>query len=265
MSKPNLAEAINLAIGSGQTLLGFEDSNGNVPNFKYRAQSAITLSVTPSTSDIPDDDSPSAENLLTVQNGTVRGGSLIIKDWTEEMEAAFLLGTASTHSQASTPVVDQPQTASLGSYLYLGRSASNPTGDKNVSSVVVTDSTGVTTYVAGTDYVTSAEDLKKGRIWIPATGSSISEGESLLVDYTPAAESRSRVASGGLTAKTAWLIFDSDYSNGDAEEIVIPKVKLIPAGEITLKDRENPRAMQFDLKIETRTGYEQVYIDREAA
>ena len=265
MAKPNLADDLNLVIGSGQVLIGFEDSNGDVPNYKYRAQSAISLSVTPETADIPDDDTPSAEVLTTVQNQTSRGGSLTIKDWTDEMAAAFLLGSAGSYTQSSTPVVDESHTASLGSYIYVGRSSSNPAGAKNIGSVVVTDSTGTTTYSAGTDYVTSATDLAKGRIWIPASGSSISEGDDILVDYTPAAETRSRVSSGSASAQPCWIIFESDYANGDAEEINIPKAKLIPTGELTLKDRENPRAMQFDIRIETRTGYEQVYIDGEAA
>lgn len=263
MAKPNLAEPLNLVIGSGQVLIGFEDGNGNVTSFKYRAQSALTLNVAPETADIPDDDTPSAEVLLVVQNQTTRGGSLTIKDWTEEMAAAYFLGTTETVTQAATPVVDEAGVAALGAYIYFGKAAGNGGGAKNVSAVSITDASDIA-FSAGTDYVMTAEDLKKGRAWIPLT-STMTEGEALKIDYTPAAETRNRVKSGSLPAKGAWLIFESDYSNGDAEEVNLPKVKLIPTGEVTLKDRENPRAMQFDLKIETRTGYEQVYIDDEAA
>lgn len=261
MAKPQLSNPLNIVIGSGQVLLGFENASGDVDNFSYKAQSSITINVSANTVDVPDEDSPTAETIVSVADAVTRGGQLTIKDWDDELKAAFLLGSASTFSQAATPVVDEACVLKVGSYVYFGKSASNPTGAKNVSAVVITTSDGLTTYAEGTDYLLEAD---KGRAFILPTFTG-TDGEAGLADYTPAAETRNRVASGGLTAKTAWLIFDSDYSNGKAENIEAPKVKLIPNGDITLKDRQNPRAMVFDLKFETRAGYPQLIIDGAAS
>lgn len=265
MAKPNLAKPLNIVTGSGQVLLGFEDADGDVPYFEYQAQSQLTLTTEAGTSDIPDDDTPSAENILTIQNATTRSGTLTIKNWTDELKAAYVLGTVSTVTQTATPVVDEPVKAfKKGAYVYFGHTNGNGGGVRDISAVTLTNDTGATTYVLNTDYTMSAEDLKLGRAWIPTT-STIVEGSSGLADYTPAANSRTRVTSGALPARAAWLKFQSDYSNGDFETADAPKVKLIPTGEITMKDRENPRAMQFQVKFETRTGYEQLYLDGEAA
>lgn len=260
MAKPLLKKPLNLVMAAGYVMLGFENASGAVESFTYQAESAITLNVSPETTKIQGDDTPVAEDLLTIAKTISRGGSLTIKNMTDEILAAWELGDYSTFTQAATPVVDEPCTFKKGAYVYFGLSASNPTGAKNVTSVIITDGTGVTTYTAGTDYVLEAD---KGRAFIPET-STIVDASAGLLDYTPAAETRSRVSSGSAGAKTVWLMFEGDNAAGENQTISIPLVQLIPNGDFNLKDRDNPQAVSFTLEIGTRTGYEQVYIDGEA-
>ncbi len=74
-------------------------------------------------------------------------------------------------------VTDQSHTANLDKFFKLQHT--------KVSSVVVTDSAGTTTYVDGTDYVLRADE---GVIEVLSTGN-ITEGQALLVDYAYAAQS----------------------------------------------------------------------------
>jgi hypothetical protein len=56
-----------------------------------------------------------------------------------------------------------------------------------ISGVVLTNAAGTTTYTLGTHYTV---DSANGTITIPATGSTITDGQSLLIDYTYAAHKK---------------------------------------------------------------------------
>ena len=96
--------------------------------------------------------------------------------------AMALMGQDADISVAAGTVTDESVTAHLGRWSFLDHA--------NVSSVVVTDSTGATTYVEGTDYEV---DERQGGIR-PLPGGSISDGDELLVDYAYGAESGYRIA-----------------------------------------------------------------------
>jgi hypothetical protein len=76
---------------------------------------------------------------------------------------------------AASTATDEAITAKLGALIPLAHAA--PT------TVVVTNVGATVTYVAGTDY-----EVKTGGIFIPATGSTITDGLALLVDYAYAAQ-----------------------------------------------------------------------------
>lgn len=96
---------------------------------------------------------------------------------------ALFLGAASADefTQAATPVVDQEHDANLGAWIALTDAAGKRAF--NVGSVTVTDAGGLETFDPGDDYIL---DAAKGMIFIP-TDSSITEGETIEVSFTPAA------------------------------------------------------------------------------
>lgn len=77
---------------------------------------------------------------------------------------------------AAGSATDEPHAAGLGLMIALSK--------VKVSNVVVTDSTGVTTYVVNTDYVVHADI---GAVEILSTGS-ITDAQDLLIDYDYAAQ-----------------------------------------------------------------------------
>ncbi len=83
----------------------------------------------------------------------------------------------SNTAKAAGTVTDEPQTAYLGKFIALKHT--------KVSAVTVTNSAGSTTYTAGTHYILHAD---KGMIEIPAIGTTITDAQSLLIDYSYAAQ-----------------------------------------------------------------------------
>lgn len=86
------------------------------------------------------------------------------------------LGTEASYAQTAGSVVDEAVTATLGGVIKLA--------NEKVSSVVVKNSAGSTTYVLGTDYAIKSADL--GLIEILSTGS-IADAAALKISYSKAA------------------------------------------------------------------------------
>lgn len=90
--------------------------------------------------------------------------------------AIAFLGEDVSYSTVSGSVTDEVVVARLDKYVKLAH--------RNVSSVIVTNDTGVTTYVAGVDYEIA---LRTGLLKALSTGS-IADTQTLKVDYAYAAE-----------------------------------------------------------------------------
>jgi hypothetical protein len=125
-------------------------------------------------------------------------------------------------TQADGNEVNEAVTARLNRYVKLvRRNLTNGT-------VVVTDSTGVTTYVENTDY---RIDYSIGRIYCLSTGG-ILQGEALLVDYTYGAVRIPKVTPAGRAKVEGLLRFVGDSTYGRDFEIVLWKVQLSVSGDI---------------------------------
>jgi len=177
--------------------------------------------------------------------------------------ALFVVGDKSTVNQAATPVVDEAITVLKDRYYQLGVSSSNPTGVRNVSSVDVALTGGTPTYVLDTDYTL---DAALGRIYI-ISGGSIADDADLVIDYTPAVETRERVASSSLASKTAAVRFIAANPRGDNRDWYFPKVTLKPNGDAVLKQTDPVWfTMGFDIEVLKKdASTEAVYIDGRAA
>lgn len=99
------------------------------------------------------------------------------------------------------------------------------------SNIVVTDSTAVTTYVANTDYVAYGDE---GMIEILSTGS-ITDGESLKVDYDYAAQKRIAV---NPQDKEWQLVFPGINRRRDSKRgrLTVYKMSLEPGGVNIIQD-----------------------------
>ena len=129
--------------------------------------------------------------------------------------AKALRGTSTAVASAS--VVDESHTAYIG-----GLVAFNSLPDPS-QPVVVTDSSGATTYTEGTDYVRTRTGIEI------LSGGSITDGQTILVDYTKAAAS---VVEALVNAGAEFvLVFDglNEAQSGKAVSVRVHRLKFSPA------------------------------------
>lgn len=252
----------DIVLGSGKIYFEQEDTNGALGGGeRYLAETpGFSLSVSPDVLEDWSSDGKIAEKLLDITTRVNRGGTLTLKDALIDNIALFVAGGVATVTQTATPVTDEAFTAVVADRWYqLGRSLSNPTGVRNVSSVTITGAGGTPTYVLDTDYELDAA-LARFR---PIAGGGLA-GNDALVDYTPAANSRSRITSDQLGPKVGALRFVADNTAGANKDVWIPRVQLAPDGDLAFKSRDTVMQMQFQMRISGRTGYAQVYVDGRA-
>ena len=126
-------------------------------------------------------------------------GSTNLSFMLDDVDSDFdfsLLGLTSSISVAASTVTGEVAIATLG--------AAIQTANRKISSVVVKDQPGTTTYVSGTDYLVLNADV--GLISI-LTGGGIANGDSIQVDYSFAAYSSTKVKGGTeASIKTALML-----------------------------------------------------------
>lgn len=161
--------------GQGPLLLSPRDSSGNPTGFVFVGDvESVEGQPNVSRRNIKENVSGqrnTAASFITEQETAI---TINLKSAKPAHLAEVLQADLTTKTAAS--VTDEAVTASLDKFIQLAHI--------KVTSVVVTDSTGTTTYVADTDYVLHADE---GFIEPQSTGS-ISEAEALLVDYDYAAQ-----------------------------------------------------------------------------
>ena len=171
--------------------------------------------------------------------------------------ALFISGTRETQTQASGAVTAEAHTVSIGRYYPLGVGVGAPQGVRNVTSVVVKNDAGTTTYAAGTDYNV---DLETGRVQI-LEGGTIVAGK-VQFGYTPVAATFESVKSGGKAELTGALRVVSDNAAGGNRDWYLPKVTLTPSGDLTLvAEGDDVVTMEFGLEALKPANGEAIYCD----
>lgn len=131
--------------------------------------------------------------------------------------------------------------------------------NRNVASVVIKDSTNVTTYVNGTDYTL---DATSGLVKALASGS-INDGDTLHVSYNYGALSGKQLIAATQTEVRAYVLLDGkNLANQKKVEIVVPEAVLVPSGEL---DVAGKKFVTFSLSgsVVTRSGELGPYTYRE--
>lgn len=187
-----------------------------------------------------------------------RTGAITTDNVSADNLSLFLQGSVSTVTQTATPVVDFPINGIVRDRWYqLGLTPANPTGVRNVSAVTVTGPGGTPIYTLNTDFTL---DAALGRLYIPAT-STIPANANILVDFTPAANTRERLSSASLGSIDGALRFVARNPKGPVRDVYIPYCSLTPSGELGFISEEW-LAMAFNLEIQKLNDTtEAVYID----
>ena len=207
--------------------------------------------------------------------GGVRGVSAVT---VQSLEGA----TASAWSAADATIVAGsvrvPNPANAHWYMALdagttgGSAPTWPTDGSSVNDNGITwQDMGLIDYVVATHYELDA-DL--GRVYLTldgafATAWAIADAINVKIGirsgYTKAANSRDHMQTGGVKSVTGALRVIADNTTGPNQDYYCPKVTLVPTGDFALKSRTDPQAMEWEVKIGKRDGYEQLYIDGRAA
>lgn len=240
--------------------------NGAYQGERYLGNTpSAELTIEPQKLDHYDADTNEVSKDFSYATRVDRSMALTADEVSLENLALFFGATASTVTQTAAPVVAEPiADVQKGRYYQLGQTSGNPTGVRNVGSVVVKLSGGGTAFVAGTDYLL---DAARARLYIiPAGG--IADGADIEVDYTPVANTRDRLASGAGVTVSGRLRFLANNLAGENMDYYFPSVSVTPSGSYQLKGGgENPAvaSMGFTVEILKPSNAEAIYIDGQAA
>ena len=189
-----------------------------------------------------------------------RAGSIVSDEISVDNLSLFFLASGGTVTEAGGTITDEQITVQPGLFYQVGLDASNPSGVRNISSVVVgDDATPTTTYVEGTDYNI---DLALGRVEI-IDGGAIVADQTIFIDYTLDASSREQIVTADVTIEGA-MRFVSFNAQGTKRDYYFPYVKMSPSGDFALKGQEWLQ-LGFDLEVlKLSDTVEAIYIDGRA-
>jgi len=252
---------VNKVLGAGKLYWEQENASGDLDGSEVLFAETPSFTLTINTERVQDDNSDGAiaERDLDIPTKVERVTAFTTKDISSSILALFVLGGEATVTQSSTPAVAEPVgDAVQGEYMQLGKSV-NVTGVRGVTAVVI--KVLAATMVLDTDYTL---DAALGRIFI-IVGGGITDGDAILADFTPTANTRKQITTDQLGSKTGALRFVADNTAGDNKDAYIPKLTLSPSGDLAWKSRDTVQELPFEGTIGTRTlsgvDLPQIYID----
>lgn len=186
-------------------------------------------------------------------------GTFIADEISDENVALWFLGTQNVVAQAATASIVENIAANRlkpGTYIQLGESQANPTGNRNVTVATITSNPVGTTFTNLDDYTVDAE---LGRLYI-VPGGAIDGTAPLIVTYATAASTRTQIVVGEGTTIEGALRFISYNPTGPRRDYYWPYVQLRADGDFAMKGDEWQQ-LSFAFDILKREGYASEYID----
>lgn len=206
-----------------------------------------TIKISQAKETVFDTDNPSGGVILDVPYNIQRELSFQvaeIEDWVVEL---FTRTAPSTVSQASGSVSGEVVPWNIGRTVQLGKTLSNPAGNRDISSLVLSQGIvgGNPFTVATTAY---SIDLELGRLTIlAASGGQV--GVNVTAAYTKAAQSWTRLQEAPDVAPVVGAIrFVANNVHGPNRDIYIPNISLTAEGDLTLKGDSTQKATTVGFK-----------------
>ena len=186
-----------------------------------------------------------------------RNGRVMVDSINKENIALFFMGSAGSVLQTSDTGLEYQVTVKRGMYYQLGESATNPTGDRNVSNVVVKKGVSFATTVTATGNY--AFDADTGRLYIEAGSADIPDGTLIKVVYDVAESSREQIISSNNPIYAA-IRFVGDNPKGTNRDYYLPYVKIAPDGDYNLIS-DDWASIGFTFQVLTKGDLAQLYVD----
>lgn len=172
--------------------------------------------------------------------------------------AMFFLGDSATLTTATRAVVAEAHTdIEQGCSYQLGTSAADPSGVRQVSDVVLANTTTPANVpVLGVDYVV---DEVLGRVTILEGSTMLIDGNAFTAGYTVDASTRDQVISKGNTIEGA-MRYIANNPAGKNIDYFMPYVKITPNGDFNIKG-DDWQTMTFTIEILKKGALEAIYAD----
>ena len=172
--------------------------------------------------------------------------------------AMFFLGDSTTLTTATRAVVAEAHTdIEQGCSYQLGTSAADPSGVRQVSDVVLANTTTPANVpVLGVDYVV---DEALGRVTIMEGSTMLLDGNAFSAAYTVDASTRDQVISKGNTIEGA-MRYIANNPAGKNIDYFMPYVKITPNGDFNIKG-DDWQTMTFTIEILKKGALEAIYAD----
>jgi hypothetical protein len=232
--------------GRGEIFIDLLDANGaTTGEFSLGNSPGFELSVTSDKYTHRSSMSGISKIDFTVIRAVDFAASITVDNVSYQNMALFIAGTTATITQLATPVTNEPHTVLRDREYQLGVSATHKMGVTNVSAVNVTNTAGTTTYALNTDYLV---DEAAGRIYIQPN-STITPGQIIHIDYTPAAGTYQMVSSGAGGSLDAAIRFKADNPTGSNDDLYIASATLAPSGALPFITEDEVASFTFDVGI----------------
>jgi hypothetical protein len=191
---------------------------------------------------------------VTTQNNMT--GSFTTDNISADNIALFFEGSIDALTiVAGTDISETFEDVSLGSYYQLGTTDDQPTGARNVTTVVVKVATATITAIGNYEV-----ELDSGRIHILDDAADITAGDDIIVTYDVTAGARQVVIGSGSEIRGA-LRFISANPIGGQRDYLWPLVKITPNGDFALKG-DDWQTLPFNFEVLQLNGAtERVYTD----
>lgn len=249
-------ERDNQTLPAGKLYFDPKDSDDNYEGFRFLGNAPeFTLTLETEFTDHFDSTNALRKQDKRVPIQQTRTAQPTIDDPTPENFELFFAGDLDEYDQPSgTGEEHVEEDVTLERWYRLNPSASNPFGDRDVSSVAVEDDGDATSYDEGDDYEI---DTETGLIKFLEDGG-ISEGDDIKVSYDKADTSWKRIQTSNGKVKEGRLLLISDNSEGEEMDYFMPEVTLSPSGDLVLiNDGSEWQQMQFELAILEPSGDEE--------
>ncbi len=215
-------------LGRGKVFFNRLSSAGAATGYKFLGEvSKLELSTQDDILEMRDHTVNSTPVLKKVNKQRDAKVSLTFHEMDKENVAMALMGSVSAFIQTSGSVTAEALTTSVV------KGHSYKTVARQISSVVVKK--GASTLVLGTDY--DIADAATGLIHIREGSVTVSDGDSLTVDYTKAAIASpglARVVGGNSSFIEGALLFIGDPATGPSADVEIWKASISPSGVLGL-------------------------------
>jgi hypothetical protein len=259
MSRPT---GNDIVLGRGEVFVDAEDSNSNLTGERFLGDCpGMTINGSVERTQVYSHTGPTRQILDDIATQVDRNGSITCQNISMQNLALMLMASVSETSQTSGSVsAEKPiqNPVEGGKWYQAGQTASDPVGAMDISNFSMTIDPGGTATAAteGTDYEV---DLALGRYYIIPGGAA--DGSKIEVSYDTVSATWDVLETKDESPVTGALRFVGQNARGKNRNVYVPKMHLVPDGELSWISADSVQQLQLSMPISKRGDMAQVYVN----